>query len=71
MWSKSTLELTICSSSSMISVCCMALARMVMGMLAGSIPWFTVMILHKKSALLGKVDDMHPGRISTNEYNKY
>lgn len=30
-------------------------AAMVMGMVAGSIPWFTMMILHKKSALLQKV----------------
>lgn len=28
-----------------------------MGLLSGSIPWFTMMILHKKSALLQKVDD--------------
>ncbi|KAI3836808.1 hypothetical protein MKW98_005141 [Papaver atlanticum] len=34
-----------------------AWAAMVMGILAGSIPWFTMMILHKKSSLLQKVDD--------------
>ncbi|XP_068644213.1 ammonium transporter 2-like [Aristolochia californica] len=34
-----------------------AWAAMVMGMLSGSIPWFTMMILHKKSTLLQKVDD--------------
>lgn len=28
-----------------------------MGILAGSVPWFSMMILHKKSALLQKVDD--------------
>lgn len=28
-----------------------------MGIVSGSIPWFTMMILHKKSALLQKVDD--------------
>ncbi|KAI3960339.1 hypothetical protein MKW98_017063 [Papaver atlanticum] len=32
-------------------------AAIVMGILAGSIPWFTMMILHKKSSLLQKVDD--------------
>lgn len=34
-----------------------AWAAVVMGMLSGSIPWFSMMILHKKSALLQKVDD--------------
>lgn len=28
-----------------------------MGVLAGTIPWFTMMVLHKKSTLLQKVDD--------------
>ena len=28
-----------------------------MGIFAGSVPWFSMMILHKKSALLMKVDD--------------
>ncbi|XP_062231631.1 ammonium transporter 2 member 1 isoform X1 [Phragmites australis] len=32
-------------------------AAVIMGIFAGSIPWFTMMILHKKSALLMKVDD--------------
>ncbi|XP_047309164.1 ammonium transporter 2-like [Impatiens glandulifera] len=32
-------------------------AAIVMGILSGSIPWFTMMILHKKSAFLQKVDD--------------
>ncbi|KAK6943174.1 Ammonium transporter AmtB-like domain [Dillenia turbinata] len=32
-------------------------AAIVMGMLSGSIPWFSMMILHKKSTLLQKVDD--------------
>ncbi|GLJ29780.1 hypothetical protein SUGI_0588070 [Cryptomeria japonica] len=32
-------------------------AAIVMGVLSGSIPWFTMMIIHKKSALLQKVDD--------------
>ncbi|URD94807.1 ammonium transporter 2 [Musa troglodytarum] len=32
-------------------------AAIVMGILAGIIPWFSMMILHKKSALLQKVDD--------------
>jgi ammonium transporter, Amt family len=32
-------------------------SAMLMGMFAGSIPWFTMMILHKKSSLLMKVDD--------------
>ncbi|KAF3330622.1 ammonium transporter 2 member 2 [Carex littledalei] len=34
-----------------------AWAAVVMGLLSGSIPWFTMMILHKKSSLLQKVDD--------------
>ena len=28
-----------------------------MGVLSGSIPWYTMMVLHKRSALLQKVDD--------------
>lgn len=32
-------------------------AAILMGALSGSIPWFTMMILHKKSILLQKVDD--------------
>ncbi|XP_058075062.1 ammonium transporter 2-like [Magnolia sinica] len=32
-------------------------AAVVMGILSGSIPWFTMMILHKKSTLLQQVDD--------------
>nr|WBY73666.1 ammonium transporter 2 [Spirodela polyrhiza] len=32
-------------------------AAIVMGMLSGSIPWFTMMILHKNLPLLQKVDD--------------
>jgi len=32
-------------------------AAVIMGVFAGSVPWFTMMILHKKSALLMKVDD--------------
>ncbi|KAF5195206.1 Ammonium transporter [Thalictrum thalictroides] len=32
-------------------------AAIVMGICSGSIPWFTMMILHKKSVLLQKVDD--------------
>ncbi|GKB65717.1 ammonium transporter 2 [Tanacetum coccineum] len=32
-------------------------AAIVYGVLAGSVPWYTMMILHKKSALLQKVDD--------------
>uniref|UniRef100_J3M809 Ammonium transporter n=1 Tax=Oryza brachyantha TaxID=4533 RepID=J3M809_ORYBR len=32
-------------------------AAVVMGVFAGSVPWFTMMILHKKSELLMKVDD--------------
>ncbi|XP_008243169.1 PREDICTED: ammonium transporter 2 [Prunus mume] len=32
-------------------------AAIVMGMLSGSIPWVSMMVLHKKSALLQKVDD--------------
>jgi ammonium transporter, Amt family len=32
---------------------------MLMGVFAGSVPWFTMMILHKKSSLLMKVDDTH------------
>ncbi|OUZ99136.1 Ammonium transporter [Macleaya cordata] len=32
-------------------------AAIVMGILSGSIPWFTMMILHKKSTLLQQVDD--------------
>lgn len=34
-----------------------AWAAMVMGTVAGSVPSFTMMILHKKSALLQKLDD--------------
>ncbi|KAM1038276.1 hypothetical protein ACFX13_033717 [Malus domestica] len=32
-------------------------AAILMGMLSGSIPWVSMMVLHKKSALLQKVDD--------------
>lgn len=32
-------------------------AAILMGVLGGSIPWFTMMVLHKKSVLLQKVDD--------------
>ncbi|KAF3789119.1 Ammonium transporter 2 [Nymphaea thermarum] len=32
-------------------------AAILMGVLSGSIPWFTMMIVHKKSSLLQKVDD--------------
>lgn len=32
-------------------------AAMVMGVLAGSVPWYTMMILHKRSRLLKHVDD--------------
>ncbi|KAK4774403.1 hypothetical protein SAY86_009338 [Trapa natans] len=32
-------------------------AAIVMGILSGSVPWFTMMIVHKKWALLQKVDD--------------
>ncbi|EPS58557.1 hypothetical protein M569_16255, partial [Genlisea aurea] len=32
-------------------------AAIVMGVLSGSIPWYTMMILHRKSRLLQKVDD--------------
>ncbi|XP_041028899.1 ammonium transporter 2-like [Juglans microcarpa x Juglans regia] len=32
-------------------------AAIVMGMLSGSIPWVSMMVLHKKSTLLQKVDD--------------
>ncbi|GLJ29732.1 hypothetical protein SUGI_0586720 [Cryptomeria japonica] len=32
-------------------------AAIVMGVLSGSIPWFTMMIVHEKSAMLKKVDD--------------
>ncbi|KAK9141017.1 hypothetical protein Scep_010698 [Stephania cephalantha] len=32
-------------------------AAIVMGLLSGSIPWYTMMVVHKKSALLQKVDD--------------
>ncbi|KAJ8650927.1 hypothetical protein MRB53_003950 [Persea americana] len=32
-------------------------AAVVMGVLSGSIPWFSMMILHKKSTLLQQVDD--------------
>jgi Amt family ammonium transporter len=32
-------------------------AAVIMGMCAGSVPWFSMMILHKKSTLLMKVDD--------------
>nr|CAB3492532.1 unnamed protein product [Digitaria exilis] len=32
-------------------------AALVMGVLAGSIPWYTMMILHKRSRLLKHVDD--------------
>jgi len=28
-----------------------------MGVLSGTIPWFTMMVVHKKSTLLQKVDD--------------
>lgn len=32
-------------------------AAIIMGMLSGSIPWFTMMVVHKKSPVLQKVDD--------------
>ncbi|XP_023546976.1 ammonium transporter 3 member 1-like [Cucurbita pepo subsp. pepo] len=32
-------------------------AAIIMGLLSGSIPWFTMMVVHKKSAILQKVDD--------------
>ena len=32
-------------------------AAMLMGVLAGSIPWYTMMVLHKKSAFFQRVDD--------------
>ncbi|VAH65594.1 hypothetical protein VPH35_046064 [Triticum aestivum] len=32
-------------------------AAVLMGICAGSVPWFTMMVLHKRSALLQKVDD--------------
>ena len=32
-------------------------AAVIMGVFAGTVPWFTMMILHKKSALLMRVDD--------------
>ncbi|RWR77436.1 ammonium transporter 3 member 1 [Cinnamomum micranthum f. kanehirae] len=34
-----------------------AWAAIIMGILSGSIPWFTMMVIHKKSVLLQKVDD--------------
>ncbi|KAG6555042.1 hypothetical protein Mapa_003074 [Marchantia paleacea] len=35
----------------------MSWAALVMGMLSGSIPWYTMMVVHKRSGLLLKVDD--------------
>ncbi|KHM99053.1 Ammonium transporter 3 member 1 [Glycine soja] len=32
-------------------------ASLIMGLLSGSIPWFTMMVIHKRSKLLQKVDD--------------
>jgi ammonium transporter, Amt family len=32
-------------------------AAMVMGVVAGSVPWYTMMILHKRSSVLRNVDD--------------
>lgn len=32
-------------------------AAMVMGVLSGSVPWFTMMVVHKRCALLQKIDD--------------
>ena len=32
-------------------------AALIMGVLSGSIPWFTMMVVHKRSKLLQKVDD--------------
>ncbi|XP_041004885.1 ammonium transporter 3 member 1-like [Juglans microcarpa x Juglans regia] len=32
-------------------------AAIIMGVLSGSVPWFTMMIIHKRSKLLQKVDD--------------
>lgn len=32
-------------------------AAIVMGVLAGSVPWFTMMVVHKRSKLLQKIDD--------------
>ncbi|MCH87886.1 ammonium transporter 3 member 1-like, partial [Trifolium medium] len=32
-------------------------ASLIMGVFSGSIPWFTMMVIHKRSKLLQKVDD--------------
>lgn len=32
-------------------------AALIMGLFSGSIPWFTMMVIHKRSKLLQKVDD--------------
>lgn len=32
-------------------------AAMLMGVLSGSLPWYTMMVIHKKSSFLQKVDD--------------
>ena len=32
-------------------------AALVMGLFAGSVPWFTMMVVHKRSSILQKVDD--------------
>ncbi|KAH9295982.1 hypothetical protein KI387_039570, partial [Taxus chinensis] len=32
-------------------------AAIIMGMLSGSVPWYTMMVVHKRSSLLQKVDD--------------
>lgn len=32
-------------------------AAIIMGLCSGSIPWFTMMVVHKRSAMLQKVDD--------------
>ncbi|RWW90183.1 hypothetical protein BHE74_00000666 [Ensete ventricosum] len=32
-------------------------SAIIMGMLSGSVPWFTMMVVHKRSRLLQKVDD--------------
>ncbi|KAE8010032.1 hypothetical protein FH972_006430 [Carpinus fangiana] len=38
-------------------VCITPAAAILMGLISGSIPWYTMMVLHKKVSVLGQVDD--------------
>ena len=47
------LDLFVCLSLGVVQ----GWAAIIMGMMSGSIPWYTMMVLHKESKLLTQVDD--------------